>query len=146
MGLVQNLKKTLSSLAEKILVELCYQYIKQAAKQTSKKRASYLQTTYSQNRLTMEAQRGTIATSSAGISEKITMEKTIEPVKYAREWSIDRIHKLAEGDIQSQFDAVAIAEEFSEWIHLPEGPNYLQCLVMERPPGFGDQEIDILDK
>ena len=146
MGLVRNLKKTLSSLAEKILVELCYQYIKQVAKQTSKKRASYLQTTYSQNRLTMEAQRGTIATSSAGTSEKITMEKTIEPVKYAREWSIDRIHELAEGDIQSQFDAVAIAEEFAEWIHLPEGPNYLQCLVMERPPGFGDQEIDILDK
>jgi hypothetical protein len=146
MGLVRNLKKTLSSLAEKILVELCYQYIKQAAKQTSKKPASYLQTMYSQNRLTMEAQRGTIATSLAGTSEKIIMEKTIEPVKYAREWSIDRIHELAEGDLKSQFDAVAIAEEFDEWIHLPEGPNYLQCLVLERPPGFGDQEIDILDK
>ena len=146
MGLVRNLKKTFKSLAEKILVELCYQYIKQAAKQTSKKRASYLQTTFSQNRLTMEAQRGTIATSSAGTSEKITMEKTIEPVAYVRDWSIDRIHELAEGDLKSQFDAVAIAEEFAEWIHLPEGPNHLQCLVIERDTGFGDQEIDILDK
>jgi len=146
MGLVRNLKKTLKSLAEKILVELSYHYIVQAAKQTSKKRASYLRTTYSQNRLTMEAQRGTIVTSSAGTSEKITMEKTIEPIEYIRQWSIDRIHELAEGNIKNQFDALAIAEEFDEWIHLPEGANYLQCLVIERPPGFGDQEIDILDK
>jgi len=146
MGLVKNLKKTLLSLVEKILVELCYQYIKQAAKQTSKKHDSCLQTMYSQNLLTMVSQRGTIATSSVGTSEKITMQKTIEPVAYVREWSIGRIHELADtGDLKTQLDAVAIAEEFEEWIHLQEGPNYLQCLVLERPLEFGDQEIDIID-
>jgi hypothetical protein len=75
------------------------------------------------------------------------MEKTIEPVEYVRQWSIDRIHYLAEGEsMDGYFDAIAIAEEFDEWLNLPEGPNYLQCLVIEREPGFGDQEIDIIDK
>ena len=70
-----------------------------------------------------------------------------EPVEYVRQWSIDRIQVLAEEEtLEGYFDAIAIAEEFDEWLNLPEGPNHLQCLVMERPPGFGDQEIDILDK
>jgi len=133
MGLVRNLKKTLSNLAEKILVELSYHYIKQLAKQTSKKQDSYLPTMFSQNLLTTESQRSIIATSSVDTSEKIIMQTQIETVVKIREWSIDRIHELADtGDIEQQFDAVAIAEEFDEWINPPEGTKQLKCLVIER--------------
>ena len=44
------------------------------------------------------------------------MENSIEPIIQVREWSIDRIHHLADtGSLEQQFDAVAIAEEFDEW-------------------------------
>jgi len=145
MGLVRNLKKKLSSLAEKILVELSYHYILQVAKQTSKKQGSYFSTEFSQKPLTTERQRTTIATSSAGTSEKIIMGKTIEPVSYAREWCIDRIHELAESEnLEDYLDAMALAEECDEWINLPAGLNELNCLVIERDE-FTEQEIDISD-
>jgi len=77
-------------------------------------------------------------------SEKIIMETTIEPVVQIRDWSIDRIHHLADtGNIEQQLNAVAIAEEFEEWINLPEGQNELDYLCLEREEGFGDQEIDV---
>jgi len=77
-------------------------------------------------------------------SEKIIMETTIEPVVQIRDWSIDRIHHLADtGNIEQQLNAVAIAEEFDEWINLPEGDNELDYLCLEREEGFGDQEIDV---
>lgn len=81
--------------------------------------------------MTQENQHTTIATSSADTSEKIIMEKTIEPVKLIREWSINRIHDLAEGDIESQFDAVAIAEEFDEWINIPPDVEEMTYLALE---------------
>jgi len=131
----------------RILRALFFHYIKQKAKLISKKQGNFLHTMFSQNHLTTESPDTTIATSLTGTSEKIIMEKTIEPVEYVRQWSIDRIHHLAEGEtMDGYFDAIAIAEEFDEWLNLPEGPNYLQCLVIEREPGFGDQEIDIIDK
>jgi len=115
MGLVRNLKKTLSSLAEKILVELSYHYIVQLAKQTSKKRDSSLQTTYLQNHLTTEHQRTTIATSLAGTSEKIIMNATTEDiVAHVREWSLNRV---SDTNISKE-DAYAIMAEFYEWIEL----------------------------
>jgi hypothetical protein len=117
MGLVQNLKKTLSNLAEKILVELSYHYIKQRAKQTTKRHDNYLQTTYSQSPLTTESQRSTIATSSQGTTEKTIMPETTEDiVAHVRSWSIDR---AADKSI-SKADARAILAEFYEWIE-PEG-------------------------
>ena len=113
MGLVRNLKKTLSSLAEKILVELSYHYIVQLAKQTSKKRDSSLQTTYLQNHLTTEHQHTTIATSSAGTSEKIITNATTEDiVAHIREWSLNRVSDTN----VSKEDARAIMAEFYEWI------------------------------
>ena len=42
MGLVQNLKRTLTNWVDKILVELSCLYIKQVAKQTSKKQDNSL--------------------------------------------------------------------------------------------------------
>jgi hypothetical protein len=60
-------------LAEKILVELSYHYIKQRAKQTLRRPDDSSSTMSSQNPLTTESQRSTIATSSTGTSEKIIM-------------------------------------------------------------------------
>jgi hypothetical protein len=98
----------------------------------------------SSNPLTTENQPSTIATFSTDTSEKIIMETTIEPVVQIRDWSIDRIHHLADtGNIEQQLNAVAIAEEFDEWINLPEGDNELDYLCLEREEGFGDQEIDV---
>lgn len=67
-------------------------------------------------------------------SEKITMETQIKTVVQIREWSIDRIHELADtGDIEQQFDAVSIAEEFDEWINPPKGIGQLSCWVISNP-------------
>jgi azurin len=113
MGLVQNLKKTLSNLVEKILVELSYHYIKQRAKQTLRRPDNSSQTESSQNPLTTECQHTTIVTSSTGTSEKTTMVMTTEDiVGHVREWSLDR---AADMDVDKD-DARAILAEFYEWI------------------------------
>ena len=117
MGLVRNLKKTLTNLAEKILVELSYHYIKQRAKQTLKRQEDFSPIMSSRNPLTTESQRSTIATSSTGTSEKIIMETTTEDiVAHVRNWSLDR---AADMTIHKE-DARAILAEFYEWIE-PEG-------------------------
>jgi len=113
MGLVRNLKKTLSNLAEKILVELSYHYIKQRAKQTLRRPDNSSPTVSSQNPLTTEPLPTTIATSSTGTSEKTTMAMTTEDiVGHVREWSLDR---AADMSINKE-DARAILAEFYEWI------------------------------
>ena len=114
MGLVRNLKKTLTNMAERVLVELSYHYIKQRAKLTSKRRDNSSRITYSQSPLTTESQCSTIATSLTGTSEKIIMETAIEPVVQVRDWAIDRIHELSEYDIEA---AHSIQSEFSEWLN-----------------------------
>ena len=117
MGLVRNLKKTLTNWAEKILVELSYHYIKQRAKQTLRRPDDSSQIMSSPNPLTAENQRSTIATSSIGTSEKIIMETTTEDiVAHVRTWSLDR---AADMNINKE-DARAILAEFYEWIE-PEG-------------------------
>jgi len=142
MGLVRNLKKTLTNLAEKILLELSYHYIKQRARQTMKRQDNSSSTMSSQNPLTQKDQRSTIATSSQGTSEKITMETQIDPVVQVRDWSIERIDKLSEGDIQSRRNALAIIQEFEEWINIPEGQDEINYLCIEED-GWGDQEVDV---
>ena len=113
MGLVQNLKKTLTNWAERILVELSYHYIKQVAKQTSKRRDNSSSMESSPNPLTTESQGITIATSSADTSEKTTMNTTTEEiVGHLREWSLER----AADKSVSRDDARSILEEFYEWI------------------------------
>ena len=117
MGLVRNLKKTLSNLAEKILVELSYHYIKQRAKQTLKRQDNSSEIMSLQKDLTTEHQGTTIATSLTGTSEKITMETTTEDiVAHVREWSLER----AADKSVSEENARAILAEFYEWIE-PEG-------------------------
>ena len=142
MGLVQNLKKKLNDWVDRILVELSYHYIKQRAKQIWKKPDNSLSTESLPKALTQEDQHSIIATSSTDTSERITMNAKIEPVAQIRNWSIERIHELSEGNIESQFDAVAIAEEFDEWINLPTGKTELEYLCLE-DNDFGDQEVDV---
>ena len=114
MGLVQNLKKRLGRLAERILVELSYHYIIQRAKQTSKRPDNSLPTECLQNNLTMAHQSTIIATSSPDISEKITSEE-IEPVAQIRNWALDRLESA-----ESIGAKAAIYEEFEDWIELDD--------------------------
>ena len=130
MGLVQNLKKIWKIMERGYSDGLSSPSTKQKGKPILKKPDNSLSTESSQKALTQENQHTTIVTSSADTSEKIIMEKTIEPVKLIREWSINRIHDLAEGDIESQFDAVAIAEEFDEWINIPPDQEEMTYLVL----------------
>jgi len=113
MGLVRNLKKTLTNWAEKILVELSYHYIKQRAKQTLERPDSSSSTMSSPNPLTVEDQRSTIATSSTGTSERTIMNATTEDiVAHVRSWSLDRAADMS----VNKEDARAILAEFYEWI------------------------------
>ena len=114
MGLGRNLKKRLDVWVNGILVELSYHYIKQLAKQTSKKRANSLPMECLQNNLTMAHQSTIIATSSQDISEKTTLEPT-EPVAQIRNWAIDRLETA-----ESIGAKAAIYEEFEDWIELED--------------------------
>ena len=120
MGLVQNLKKTLNNWGDKILVELSCQYIKQLAKQTSRKRNNSLLEESSPNRLTTERQSTTIVTSSQDTSEKIIMklDETDKIIAHTREWAIDKIE-----DADLCGDKIALYAEFEEWIELDDVEN-----------------------
>ena len=117
MGLVQNLKKRLGRLAERILVELSYHYIIQKAKQTSRKRDNSLHTEFLQSHLTTVHQSTIIATSSQGTSEKTIMElKTTEDVlAHVRDWAIE---KLESAELVG--DKIALYAEFEDWIELED--------------------------
>ena len=113
MGLVRNLKKTLTNWAEKILVELSYHYIKQRAKQTLRRPDNSSSTMSSPSPLTVEDHRSTIATSSTGTSERTIMNATTEDiVAHVRSWSLDRAADMS----VNKEDARAILAEFYEWI------------------------------
>ena len=115
MGLVRNLKKTLSNLADKILVELSSAYIKQLAKQTLKKQDNSSSTESSPNPLTQEDLPTTIVTSSAGTSEKTIMMETEEIVADVRQWAIDKVQEYNGKGIDRIYDQMAIMAEFDEW-------------------------------
>jgi hypothetical protein len=142
MGLARNLKRTLTKLAEKILVELSYHYIKQRAKQTLRRPDDSSPIMSSPNPLTTESPRSTIATSSTDTSEKITMETQIESqsVSQIRDWAIQKIELLHEADRHK--NAKALAAEFDEWINIPDEAEELEYLCIEQD-GWTDQEIDV---
>ena len=114
MGLVQNLKKKLNNWVDRTLAELCSAYIKQLAKQTSRKRDNSLPMEFLQNNLTMAHQSTIIATSSQDTSEKTTLEPT-EPVAQIRNWAIDRLETA-----ETIGAKAAIYEEFEDWIELED--------------------------
>ena len=117
MGLVRNLKKRFDNWVDVTLAELCSAYIKQLAKQTTKKRDNSLPITPSQKHLTTDRQSTTIVTSSQDTSEKIIMklDTTDEVVAHVREWSIDKIE-----DAELTGDKIALYAEFEEWIELDD--------------------------
>ena len=114
MGLVQNLKKKFNKWVDITLAELCSAYIKQLAKQTSRRQGNSLSTECLQNNLTTEHRSTTIVTSSQDTSEKIIMklDTTDEIVAHVRNWSIERMDKV------NHEYAQALYEEFEGWIDL----------------------------
>ena len=123
MGLLRNLRKRFSNWVDITLAELCSAYIKQLAKQTSKKRDNCSSMESLPNNLTTVHQDTIIAISSQDTSEKITMELTEDVVAHARAWSIDR---LDNADL-SYDDQKALLSEFEEWID-PEGDVEIMAL------------------
>ena len=115
MGLVRNLKKTLSAWGDKILVELSCHYIKHLAKQTLKKQDNSSSTESLPNHLTQEDLPTTIATFSAGTSEKIIMMETEQIVAEIRQWAINKVSEYNKKGIDGIYNSSAIMAEFDEW-------------------------------
>ena len=117
MGLLKNLKKKFNNWVDITLAELSSAYIKQLAKQTTKKRDSSLLTTSSPKHLTTERQSTTIVTSSQDTSEKTIMklDTTDEVVAHVRDWSVDRLEQA-----ELVGDKIALYAEFEDWIELDE--------------------------
>ena len=128
MGLVQNLKKKFNKWVDITLAELCSAYIKQLAKQTSRKRDNSLLKESSPSRLTTERQSTTIVTSSPDTSEKIIMklDTTDEIVAHAREWAIDKVESA-----ELVGDKIALYAEFEDWIELDDVEN-LEIISIEK--------------
>ena len=119
MGLVQNLKRRLSNWVDRVLAELSSAYIKQLAKQTSKKHDNCSSMESLPKSLTMVHPSTIIATSSQDTSEKITMEKTTEEiVGHVRDWAMDKID-VKNDDVPVE-TMMAITEEFDEWINIDD--------------------------
>ena len=127
MGLLRNLRKRFNNWVDITLAELCSAYIKQLAKQTSKKRDNCSSMESLQNSLTMVHQDTIIAISSQDISEKITMDQvmTEDIVAHVRDWSIDKIE-----DATLVGDKIALYSEFEEWIEI-EDEGDLEIVSME---------------
>ena len=127
MGLLRNLRKRFSNWVDITLAELCSAYIKQLAKQTSKKRDNSSSMESLPNNLTMVHQDTIIAISSQDISEKITMDQvmTEDIVAHIRDWSIDKMDSAT-----LVGDKIALYEEFEEWIEI-EDEGDLEIVSME---------------
>ena len=117
MGLVRNLKKKFSNWVDITLAELCSAYIKQLAKQTSKKRNNFSSKEYLLNHLATEHRSTTIVISSPATSEKTIMklDKTDEIVDNVRDWAVDKIEAA-----EPVGDKIALYAEFEEWIELDD--------------------------
>jgi len=117
MGLLKNLKKKFNNWVDVTLAELSSAYIKQLAKQTTKKRNNSLSTEFLRSRLMTEHQSTTIVTSSPDTSGKTIMklDKTDEIVDQVRDWSVDMIEKA-----ELVGDKIALYAEFEEWIELDD--------------------------
>ena len=115
MGLAQNLKRILNDWVDKTLVALSLAYIKQLAKQTSRKQDNSSSTESLPNPLTQGDLHTTIATSSAGTSEKTIMMETEEIVADVRQWAIDKVQEYNGKGIDRIYDQMALMAEFDEW-------------------------------
>ena len=135
MDRLKNLKKKFNNWVDVTLAELCSAYIKQLAKQTSKKRDNFSSKEYLLNHLATEHRSTTIVTSSPATSEKIIMklDKTDEIVDHVRDWSVDRMEKA-----ELVGDKIALYAEFEEWIELDDEDS-IEILssgtkIIDKPP------------
>ena len=127
MGLVQNLKKRFNNWVDRVLAELSSAYIKQLAKQTSRKQDNCSSMESLPNHLTTVHQDTIIATSSQDTSEKIIMGMTTDDiVAHTREWAID---KIEEAELCG--DKIALYAEFEEWIEIEEQD---ECEIISLEP------------
>jgi len=135
MGLVQNLKKKFNNWVDRTLAELSSAYIKQLAKQTSRKRDNSLLKESSPSLLTTERQSTTIVTSSQDTSEKIIMklDETDKIVAHNREWAIN---KLESAELVG--DKIAIYAEFEDWIEIDDVDN-IEIISIEKEPENEDR-------
>ena len=119
MGLVQNLKKKFNNWVDRTLAELSSAYIKQLAKQTSRKQDNCSSMESLPNNLTTVRPDTIIVTSSPDTSGKTTMstekQTTDDIVAHNREWAIDRLESA-----ELVGDKIALYAEFEEWIELEE--------------------------
>ena len=139
MVLVQNLRKTLSNSASKILADLLSVFIRRRAKLILKKPDNSSSTESLPNPLTQENLDTTIATSSADTSEKIIMETDV--VMQARDWAINRIEKMGTSESVDQiYDRLAMMDEWYEWFDLDkmDGMDYI---VLEDTTQNSESEI-----
>ena len=140
MDLVQNLKKTLSNSASKILADLLSAFIKQRAKLILRKQDNFLLMESSQNPLTQESPNTIIATSSADTSEKIIMKET-DVVMQARDWAINRIQEMSQTEsVEQIYDRLSLMDEWYEWFDLDkmDGMDYI---VLEDTTQSSESEI-----
>ncbi len=112
MGLVQNLKKRFNNWVDRTLAELSSAYIKQLAKQTTKRPNNFSVEESSRSPSVMEPQPITTVTSSQGISGKTILE-TEDVVAHIRQWATQRLE-----DAVTIGEKDAIYKEFEEWIEL----------------------------
>jgi hypothetical protein len=111
MDLVLNLKKKLNNWVDRTLAELCSAYIKQLARQTTKRRNSSLLTESLQNSLTLVNQSSIIATSSQDILKKTTTKTNEEIVSDISRWALDKLDSTT-----TVGDKMALYSEFDDWI------------------------------
>ena len=111
MDLVLNLKKKLNNWVDRTLAELCSDYIKQLARQTTKRRNSSLLTESLQNSLTLVNQSSIIATSSQDILKKTTTKTNEEIVSDISRWALDKLDSTT-----TVGDKMALYSEFDDWI------------------------------
>ena len=129
MGLVQNLKKKFNNWVDRTLAELCSAYIKQLAKQTTRKQDNYLIIKYLQSNLTTGHQSSIIATSSQDTSGKTIMElkTTEEVIAHTREWAIDKVESA-----KLVGDKIALYEEFVDWIDIEDGDPDFEVITFNK--------------
>ena len=133
MGLLKNLKKKWNDWVDRTLAELSSAYIKQLAKQTSRKHDNCSSMESLPNNLTTVHPDTIIATSSPDTSGKTIMElkTTDDIVAHNREWAID---KLESAELVG--DKIALYAEFEEWIELEE-QDELEIISLE-----GDDNVN----
>ena len=115
MGLVLNLKKKFNNWVDRTLAELSSAYIKQLAKQTTKKPDNSLVEESSQKHWVTAPPLITTATSLADTSGKTILKETDEVVAHIKQWATQKLE-----DAVTIGEKDAIYKEFEEWIELQD--------------------------